>query len=139
MYSQNVMDVITPIAIAALAVVTATGNTTGVDLLGAASANPSATTNYEGQMAFMLNGINNSGTTPTLAAKLQDSDDNSSFADVVGGGFAGMTTTNVNGLQKVVVSRENLRRYVRIAFTAGGTSPNYTVGVTALAIKKNPA
>lgn len=138
MYATNIGDVLSALAIYPVnQALSATANSTGFDLQGAVSGNPSTATNYEGQIAFIADVKNVSGTTPTLAYKLQESDDNSTFTDVTNGGFTSLTT--VASLQKVVVNKDSLKRYVRVAFTLGGTSPVYAVSVIAVAVKKNPA
>lgn len=141
MYHQNIGDVLTPIAIMAIGSVNDDGDSTGVDLRGAVTANPVAATNYEGQIAFLLNAVNTTGTNPTLALKLQHSDESgANYTDVTGGAFTGLTTTTLNGLQKVVIDRSKLKRYVRVNRDIGGTnSPAYTLAITALAVLKNPA
>lgn len=137
MYSQNLGDVLTQIEIAANGTVNATGNTTGVDLGPDGASGP----NYEGQIAFLLHAVNTAGSSPTLAIKIQHSDaSGSGYTDVTGAAFTGLTTTNVNGLQKLVLNRDNLKRYVRLDYTLGGTSsPAYTLSCQAVVAKKNPA
>lgn len=137
MYANNLGDVLTQIIIAAIGTVNADGQTTGIDLGPAGASGP----NYEGQIAFLLHAVNTAGTNPTLAIKLQHSDESgANYTDVTGGGFTGLTTTTVNGLQKVVVKRENLKRYVRLDYDIGGTdSPAYTLSCQAVVAKKNPA
>ena len=141
MYVNNLGDALTQIAIAPVASVSSTSNATGVDLTGAptnSTAVNTGNTNYEGEIAFLLDAANTAGSTPTLAIKLQDSADNSTFADITGGAFTGLTT--VASQQKIVLNKDNLRRYVRAAYTIGGTSsPAYNVSIQAVVAKKNPA
>lgn len=66
-----------------------------------------------------------SGTTPTLDVKLQDSADNSTFADVTGGAFTQRTAAGSQILYSA--SGATLRRYVRLVYTVAGTSPSFTV------------
>lgn len=111
------------LSLAAPAAQTATGNGTGVDLQ-----------QYEGLVAIVLNSAAGTGTTPTLDVKIQDSADNSSFADVAGAAFA--QVTNAASTQKITINAESVRRYIRIVRTIGGTTPSFTFDVVALGLRK---
>lgn len=68
-----------------------------------------------------------------LAVKVQDSADNSSFADV-----SGLTFSPVYGIasnQKLVVNVDKLRRYIRTLSTSTGTSESFTHSVSFLGFK----
>ncbi len=110
--------------------VSATGNGTGVDLQ-----------QLEGQLAVVCDVANIDGTTPTLDLKLQHSDDDGSgdaYADVSGAAFTQVTT--VASVQKMVVQKSDLKRYVRVVKTLGGTSsPHYMASVKLFGINKYPA
>ncbi len=140
-YATNLGDVITSLAIQPIAEISATGVSTAIDLLGAVTANPSAATNYEGQIALLLDAVNTSGSSPTLALKLTHCDTvGGSYTDVTGGGFTGLTTTTVNGRQKVVLNRAELKQFLQIAYTIGGTAtPKYYLSIQGVVAKKNPA
>jgi hypothetical protein len=135
MLVNNFGDIITPIQIAPIGTVNATGNTTGVDIGGDGTSNPS----YEGQIALILASSNTAGSSPTLAVKLQHSDSSGSgYTDVTGAAFTGLTTST--SLQKIVVNKDQLKRYVRLDYVLGGTSsPAYNLTVVAAAVKKYPA
>lgn len=115
------------------------GNATTVSLLAAVSAaNTAAATgtgvdlqDYEGPVVITQNhGIS----TGTLAGKIQDSADNSSFADIVPAvNFAGETTTV--GVQQVVIQSKQVRRYIRYLGTVV-TGPQ-VVAVTMTGVKKS--
>jgi len=115
------------------------GNATTVSLLAAVSAaNTAAATgtgvdllDYEGPVVITQNhGVS----TGTLAGKIQDSADNSAFADIVPAvSFAGETTTV--GVQQVVVQSKQVRRYIRYLGTVG-TGPQ-VVAVTMTGVKKS--
>lgn len=67
---------------------------------------------------------------PTCAVKLQDSADNSSFADVTGGAFVTLSTANANvpGGQRIEsAAGATLRQYTRFLWTISGTSPHFTI------------
>lgn len=105
------------------AAVTATANTTGVDRL-----------NYAGTAAVVTLAVPaGTGTTPTLDAKIQDSADNSTFADVSGAAFTQVTTAL--SIQHIALNLDSCKRYIRVAFTVSGTTPSYnpTVLLTCLA------
>jgi hypothetical protein len=141
MYAQNLGNVLNVLALYPVnQALSASANSTAIDLTGAPTNSTALNTgsvNYEGQIACTLDVKNVSGTTPTLDAKLQHSDDNSTFVDVTGGGFTQVTT--VAGRQKVVVDKDDLKRYLRVAFTLAGTSPVYAVSGLGLVASKNPA
>lgn len=113
------------------------GNATTVALLAAAScADTAAATgtgvdlrDYEGPVVVTQNhGVS----TGTLNGKIQDSADNSSFADVTGLAFAESTTTA--DVQQLVVQSKQVRRYIRYVGTVG-TGPQ-VVAVTLTGVKK---
>lgn len=119
----NIADKIDVLDAVPVASVSATANSTAVDMQ-----------QYQGQFAAVCDAANVSGTTPTMALKLQDSADNSSFADITGGGFTGITT--VASVQKIALNKSEIRRYVRVVRTLGGTTPVYLLSCKILAQKK---
>lgn len=93
---------------------TASANGTGVDTKG-----------YNSAMAVINAGdIDTASTDETYAFKIQDSADNSTFADVTG-----LTTTvtadNDVKLIRIAGLGLNIRRYVRVVATLGGTTPSW--------------
>lgn len=120
----NMADHLTVLDLLPVASVSGSGNGTGVDLVS-----------YEGQIAVVLDAHNVSGTSPTMDIKIQDSADNSSFADVSPSiAFAQVTTTD--SVQKLSIAKSSLRRYIRAVKTAGGTTPVYLISVKGYANKK---
>jgi hypothetical protein len=115
------------------------GNATTVAVLSAVSAaNTAAATSvgvdlidYEGPVVITQNhGIS----TGSLAGKIQDSADNSAFADIVPAvNFASETTTV--GVQQVVIQSKQVRRYIRYLGTVA-TGPQ-VVAVTMTGVKKS--
>lgn len=72
-----------------------------------------------------------SGTsTPTITAKVADSADNVTFADLSGGGFAAKTAIG----SEQIAGTGTVARYARAAYTISGTNPSFT-GVMVLARK----
>lgn len=113
------------------------GNSTTVSLLTAVSAaNTAAATgtgvdllDYEGPVVIVQNhGVS----TGTLDGKIQDSADNSSFADVAGLTFTQSTTTA--DIKSLVVQSKQVRRYIRYLGTVG-TGPQ-VVSVSMTGVKK---
>lgn len=70
----------------------------------------------------------------SVAAKLQESDDNSSFTDVSGAAITAITADSTTAKARVL-DASTLKRYVRVVTTpayVGGTSPKVPVAVTVL-------
>jgi hypothetical protein len=65
------------------------------------------------------------GTSPSLAGKIQESDDDSSWSDVSGAAFTAVTASN----NVQVISFDRTKRYVRHHRTVSGTSPTFILGV----------
>lgn len=69
-----------------------------------------------------------SGTTPTLAGKMQESDDGATgWSDITGASFAAIALSAVPVKQTIVFQRS--KRYVRYVGTITGTNPSFNVGV----------
>lgn len=101
---------------------TATANQTGVDVR-----------DYDGQLLIILESSAGGGTAPTMDVKIQDSADNSSFADVSGKVF-----TQVAGSQSrqtMSLEANSVRRYIRAVKTIGGTSPTFDAACVAIGRK----
>jgi len=100
--------------------------TTGNDALGIT--NPSGGSTSTGWSAF-LQAFSIAGTSsPTCIVVLQDSADNSAFADVSGGTFATVSTANANvpGGQRITsAAGATLRQYTRFKWTITGVSPHF--------------
>jgi|TARA_A100001515_G_scaffold105327_2_gene86092 hypothetical protein len=104
-------------------VVTATGNETGVDLL-----------DYEGDITLILD-AEAGGSGITYAVKVQDSADNSTFADVTDAAFT-TTTANTALVESLVVNSDEIKRYARVVITVAGGTGAGAVSVTGLGRKK---
>ena len=117
------------LALIPMADITASGNGTGIDI-----------TDYVGLAAVTLSAKNVAGTNPTLIVKLQDSADNSTFADISGAVFTTVTEagTLAATLEKITVNLDSARRYIRAVKTIGGTSsPQFLLSCTGHAVKQN--
>lgn len=112
--AATVTNILAPVSCAN----TAAATTTGVDLL-----------DYEGPVIVTQHhGVG----TGTLDGKIQDSADNSSFADVSGLTFTQETTTA--GIQKLAIQSKQVRRYIKYVGTIV-TGP-HIIGVSLLGVKK---
>ena len=70
----------------------------------------------------------------TLAVKVQESDDNSTFTDVSGGGFTTISTATGAAVQ--VINFTRTKRYLRAVSMAAGTTPSDKFGVIFFSRKK---
>lgn len=127
-YGVNIADTAQLLNLQDCANVTSSGNGTGVDLQ-----------DYDGEaIAILKVGAATAGTNPTMDCKLQESADDSTYTDVSGGGFTQVTTTASQ--QKISLNTDELKRYVRLVKTIGGTSsPSFPMSAKIVAWKKNPA
>lgn len=103
---------------------TVTANGTGVDAK-----------DFVGIGALVLDFSAGTGTAPTLNVKIQDSDDNTTFADLatpvafaqVGAGAS---------QQRLALNMDAARRYIRVVSTIGGTTPAFIGSVNLLGRKQ---
>lgn len=128
MNPNNLGAVVSTIALIPMADVTASGNGTGIDV-----------TDFVGTIAVTLSAKNVAGTTPTMDVKLQDSADNSTFADITSAVFTQVTDagTKAATLEKISVNIDSCRKYLRAVKTIGGTnSPEFLLSCTGLGVKQ---
>ena len=90
---------------------------------------------YQGVLKVILNSGAGGGTTPTLDAKIQDSADNSAFADIPGKVFTQVTDAGLS-IQILGIDTRTVKRYIRVALTIGGTTPTFGLAVTAVGQKQ---
>lgn len=103
---------------------TSTGNGTGFDVQP-----------YDGDLVLVLDSAAGTGTTPTLAVTVEHSDVlGSGYTAITGAAFTTVTTTASQ--QKLVVSKDEAKRYVRVTYTLGGGTPSFTFSVNAIGVKK---
>ena len=110
------------ITLSRIAARTSTVTGTGVDVSG-----------YTGPLMIVQDVGTVSGTSPTLAGKLQDSPDDSTYTDISGATFTSVTASN--STQTIQVNADSVAKYIRYVGTIGGTSPSFTMGVTAIGMK----
>ena len=122
---MKIIDVHGELIAASLAAGTYTVNAdgVGVDLQG-----------YQGALKVILNSGAGGGTSPTLDIKIQDSADNSVFADVSGKVFT--QVTGVASIQSLAIDTRAVRRYIRTVLTITGTSPSFGLAITAVGQKQ---
>jgi len=104
-------------------VVAASANRTGVDLV-----------DYEGDIMAILD-AEAGGASVTYAVKIQDSADNSTFADVSGLAFT-TTTANTALRETLRINSDEVRRYIRAVITVAGGTGTGALSVVALGSKK---
>ena len=105
---------------------TATGDGTGIDLR-----------DYDGDLMLILDSAAaGAGTNPTLDVSVEHSDEASdNFTQIGTTAFTRVTSTASR--QKLVISKDEAKRYVRVKYTIGGTnSPSFTFSVTGVGVKK---
>ncbi len=102
---------------------TSTATGTGVDI-----------STYQGKIKVTLICGTVGGTSPTNACKLQDSEDDSTYADITGATFTTVTASNSN--ESIALDTRGAGKYVRSVQTIGGTTPTYDSVVTFAGIKK---
>lgn len=76
------------------------------------------------------------GTTPTLDVKIQDSADNSAWADL-SPALAFTQVTTVASLQSIGIPSNSVRQYLRAVATTTGTTPTYSYNVIIVGEKAN--
>ena len=103
---------------------TADANGAGADLQG-----------YQGVLKIVLDSGAGGGTTPTLDVKIQDSTDNSTFADVLGKVFTQVTGASAS-IQSLAIDTRAVRRYIRAVLTIAGTTPTFGLAVVAVGQKQ---
>lgn len=102
---------------------TASANGTGVDV-----------TKYEGTVMAVLDVGTVTGTSPTLDAKLQESDTlGGTYTDIPGAAFAQVA----GAAQSLVrVDVDGRKKFIRAAVTIGGTSPSFTCAMDLICLPK---
>lgn len=111
-------------------------------ILGVGLAPQALTASANGSSGDMINGDGQcfaiqqvgavSGTSPTLAGKIQESSDGSSWSDISGATFTTVTASTNNQ----AITFERTKRYLRYAATIGGTTPSFNVAVIVSQQKK---
>jgi hypothetical protein len=121
---QDINSPLTQTSVSGIAARTSTLTTSSVDVRS-----------YKGGLIIeQLVGVV-SGTTPTLAGKIQTSADGSSgWADIAGATFTSVTATD--SFQKIGFDVRETLGYIRYVGTIAGTTPSFTMGVVLLGQKE---
>ena len=119
----NTRRTLTALSFAPNDVVAADSNEAGVDLQ-----------DYEGDITLILD-AEAGGSGVTYAVKVQDSSDNSTFADVSGAAFT-TTTANTALVESLTINTDEIKRYARVVIDVTGSSPSGAVSVVGLGRKK---
>ena len=98
--------------IAKPATITSTATSAGVDI-----------TSFEGKLKCTLNVGAVSGTSPVNTAKLQDSADDSTYADISGATYSAVSAAN--SIESIAVDTRSTDKYIRAVQTLTGTSPSF--------------
>lgn len=121
---QQALDKLEVLNLHATAARTSTGSATGLDLQ-----------QYDGEVVLVLDSAAGTGTTPTLDVTIEHSDAlGSGYTAISGAAFTRVTTTASQ--QKLVVSKDEAKRYVRVTYTIGGSTPSFTFSVNGVGVKK---
>lgn len=122
---QQALDKLELLNFHATAARTATGSASGVDLQA-----------YDGDVVLLLDSAAGGGTNPTLDVTVEHSDaSGSGYTALSGAAFTQVTGTASQ--QKLVISSDEAKRYVRVTYTIGGTNtPTFTFSVNGVGVKK---
>jgi hypothetical protein len=119
---QQTLEKLEHFTLLATTTITGTGNQTGVDLL-----------EYDGDIQVILSGTA-AGAGADLTFRLEESDDNSTYTAVTGGGFTAIGNTAAK--QVKTLNRDELKRYVRLSCTAETGTASSAVTCFGYGLKK---
>jgi hypothetical protein len=119
---QQTLEKLQHFTLLATTTITGTGDQTGVDLL-----------EYDGDIQVILSGTA-AGSGADLTFRLEESDDNSTFTAVTGGGFTAIGNTAAK--QVKTLNRDELKRYVRLSCTAETGTASSAVTCFGYGLKK---
>jgi hypothetical protein len=103
---------------------TTTGSATGVDVQA-----------RDGDLYLVLDSAAGTGTTPTLDVTVESSDTlGGAYTAITGAAFTRVTTTASQ--QSLTISKDEARRFIRVTYTIGGTTPSFTFSVNAVGVNK---
>lgn len=121
---RQALDKLDFVNLHATAARTATGSATGVDLQ-----------QYDGDLVLVLDCAAGTGSSPTLDVTIEHSDAlGSGYTAISGAAFTRVTTSAAQ--QRLVISKDEARRYVRVTYTIGGSTPSFTFSVNGVGAKK---
>jgi predicted small secreted protein len=115
---------ITVISILAAVRATVTANGVGKDI-----------SEFEGDVKFTLDSSAGGGADHTMDTKLQHSDDDVTYVDVLGGVFVQVTNAGP-AFESLIVSADGLKKFVRGAESIAGTAPTFDRALSMVGEKK---
>lgn len=125
-YMQNLADV--PVAVQVLEPTSVTTVVSAGDVGDAVD-----TRLWRGQAMFVLH--TKVTTTGNLTVKVVESDTSGgTYTNVAGGGFTAVTTDETDGVQKISVNADSLKRYVKLNRAQSVTGASISVNAIAIAI-----
>ena len=121
--SQRNFEALQHFAAYAPATVTATGAATSVDLLG-----------YDGDVVFVMQATA-AGSAAAFKVRLEESDESAAnFTAITGGAFEDIG--NAAYFDSVAISKDDVKRYVRVNIYEETGSASSIISVTGLGVKK---
>lgn len=125
MIEQNLGDILQTIQVLAPARKTASENGTGIDIQ-----------EYVGDITAILSSSAGGGTTPTLNAKLQESDTlGGAYTDITGAAFTQVTSASAS-TQSLTIDANSAKRFIRGVTTIAGTTPTFDMALIAVGVKQ---
>ncbi len=119
---QQTLEKLQHFTLLATTTITGTGDQTGVDLL-----------EYDGDIQIILSGTA-AGAGADLTFRIEESDDNVTYAAATGGGFTAIGNTAAK--QVKTLNRDELKRYVRLSCTAETGTASSAVTCFGYGLKK---
>lgn len=108
------------------------------DLLATAEGDAIDLKMFDGDLAIVLDAVNVAGTDPTLDVIIEDSDTDvaEDFEAIDGAEFETVTDADPS-VQKLNLNKDELKRFIRVIKTVGGTDdPEFLLSVKGYAFKK---
>lgn len=126
MLLQQTLEKLDQLGFHPVAARTATGEGTGIDVR-----------QFDGDLVLLLDSAAaGAGTNPTLDVTVEHSDALATdYTAITGAAFT--QVTDAASRQKLVISKDSAKRYVRVKYTIGGTNnPSFTFSVAGVGVKK---
>jgi hypothetical protein len=121
---RQALDKLEAVNFHATAARTATGSATGVDMQ-----------QYDGDFVLILDSAAGTGTSPTLDVTVEHSDTlGGTYTAISGAAFT--RVINAASHQRLVISKDEARRFVRVTYTIGGSTPSFTFSVNGVGVRK---
>lgn len=125
MYIKDIQNELTQFELFGGQRLTVTGNGTGVNV-----------SDYNGVLKLVLSFGAGGGTSPTLDVKIQDSADDSTYADLSPAKAFTQVTDAAASFQTLGLDTRSVRKFIRAVATLTGTSPTFDGAVVAIGSKQ---